>query len=215
MLKGTPFHSRTTAVCESHEWQRWSGYLSAASYELHHEWEYQTIRGSTAMIDISPLYKYSITGPDAERLLNRVVTRDVSKCAVNQVLYTPWCDEAGKIIDDGTLQRFDEQTFRLTTAGSTIHWLHENAYGMDVSIEDVSAQVAALALQGPTSREVLQQATGVDLTGLGYFRMTEVSVDDMPIIITRTGFTRHEKRWATEGGYPTKDNRGRLSYKDN
>lgn len=189
MLKGTPFHSRTSALCQSHEWQRWSGYLTAASYELHHEWEYHAIRGSTAMIDISPLYKYRITGPDAESLLNRVVTRDVSKCAVDQVFYTPWCDEAGKVIDDGTLQRFAEQDFRLTAADSNLHWLCENAYGMDVSIEDESAQVAALALQGPTSRDVLKKVTDADLDKLGYFRMTCASVGDIPVTISRTGFT--------------------------
>ncbi len=189
MLKETPFHSKTSALCQSHEWQRWSGYLTAASYELHHDWEYHAIRGSTAVIDISPLYKCRITGPDAERLLNRVVTRDVSKCAVNQVMYTPWCDETGKVVDDGTLQRFDAQTFRLTAADSNIHWLHENAYGMDVTIEDVSARVAALALQGPTSRDVLKQITNADLDGLGYFRMMAAQADNIPITITRTGFT--------------------------
>jgi aminomethyltransferase len=165
--------------------------LTAAAYELHHEWEYHAIRGATALLDISPLYKYRITGPDAERLLNQVVTRDISKCAVNQVMYTPWCDQAGKVIDDGTLQRFDEQVFRLTAADPNLHWLHENAYGLNVSIEDESERVAALALQGPMSRELLKQVAKAnsDLDELAYFRMTPARVGDIPVTISRTGFT--------------------------
>ncbi len=189
VLRGTPFHSRVAALCRSHEWQRWSGYLTAASYGLNHEWEYQAIRSAAAMIDISPLYKYRITGSDAERLLNRVVTRDVAKCAVDQVMYTPWCDEGGKLIDDGTIQRFATQDFRLTAASPNLHWLHENAFGMDVAIEDESEKVAALALQGPTSRAVLQALTDIDLDKLRYFRMVSTHLDDIPVTISRTGFT--------------------------
>src|SRR5512141_2080308 len=113
MIRTTPFHSRTAPICEAQNWRRWSGYLVAGSYELTHEREYWAIRNSAALIDVTPLFKYLITGPDAARLLDRVVTRDVSKLAVGQVYYTPWCDAHGKVIDDGTLHRLDEQTYRL------------------------------------------------------------------------------------------------------
>ncbi len=191
MLKGTPFHSKTSALCQSHEWQRWSGYLTAASYELTHEWEYQALRGMAGLIDISPLYKYRITGPDAERLLNRVATRNIAKCAVNQVMYTPWCDDAGKMIDDGTVQRFGEQDFRLTAAHPNLRWLRENSFGMEVTIEDESDKVAALAVQGPASRDILNQfsAGNSKISNLKYFRLTKVQINDIPITISRTGFT--------------------------
>src|SRR5919108_3473990 len=101
-LKTTPFHERTAALCESHAWRRWAGYLAASSYGLTHEREYHAIRSTAALFDVSPLYKYAVTGKDAARLLDRVVTRDVMKCAVGQVMYTPWCDAHGKVIDDGT-----------------------------------------------------------------------------------------------------------------
>src|SRR3970282_2148110 len=98
MLRGTPLHARTAALCQAYNWRRWSGYLVAGSYELTHDREYAAIRSAAALIDISPLFKYLISGLDAARLFNRIVTRDVSKCTVNQVMYTPWCDEAGKVI---------------------------------------------------------------------------------------------------------------------
>src|SRR3990172_11007954 len=152
MLKVTPFHSRTAALCVSHAWRRWAGYVVASSYELQHDREYHAIRSSAALLDVSPLYKYLVTGPDAERLLDRVVTRDVARCKVGQVLYTPGCDAAGKVIDDGTISRLDEQRFRMTSADPNRRWLHDNAAGLDVAIEDVSESTAALALQGPNAR---------------------------------------------------------------
>ena len=112
MLKGTPFHSCTEPLCEAHNWRRWSGYVVASSYELTHEWEYTAIRNSAALFDLSPLFKYLIHGPDAERLLNRMITRDLRKCQVGQVVYTPWCDEAGKVIDDGTIARLTDDTLQ-------------------------------------------------------------------------------------------------------
>jgi len=189
MLRGTPFHSRTSALCEAQNWRRWSGYIVASSYELAHEREYYAIRSSAALFDVSPLFKYRISGPDAARLLDRILTRDVSKCRVNQVMYTPWCDEAGKVIDDGTLSRLDDQLFRMTSADPNIRWLHHNAFGLQVQIEDVSDTTAALSLQGPASREILQQASDADLDGLKYFRLASGRVRDVPVTISRTGYT--------------------------
>src|SRR5689334_714203 len=144
MLKTTPFHPRTAALCESHAWRRWSGYVVASSYELVHEREYHAIRSSAALIDISPLYKYRVVGRDAARLLDRVVTRNVTRTTLGQVLYTCWCNAAGKVIDDGTVARLSEDTFSMTSADPNLRWLEDNAEGLDVAIEDVSDQLATL-----------------------------------------------------------------------
>jgi glycine cleavage system T protein (aminomethyltransferase) len=189
MLPGTPFHPRTAALCAGHNWRRWSGYVVAGSYELTHEREYAAVRSAAALFDVSPLFKYLVSGPDAARLLNRVMTRDVSRCRVGQVLYTPWCDGAGKVIDDGTVSRLDEQTFRVTSADPNLRWFHENALGMNVTIEDVSGRVAAVALQGPTSRDILKQMTDADLDGLKYFRLIHTHLRNLPVTLSRTGYT--------------------------
>ena len=189
MLKTTPFHARTAALCQSHAWRRWAGYVAASSYELSHEREYHAIRSSAALLDISPLYKYRIEGPGAARLLDRMVTRNVTRAAVGQVLYTPWCDSAGKVLDDGTIARLDEQAFRLTSADPGLRWLDENARGLDVAIEDVSERLAALALQGPASRAILQDLSDTDVAGLRYFRVTPARLRGIPVTISRTGYT--------------------------
>ncbi len=189
MLSGTPFHPRTAPLCEGHNWRRWAGYVVAGSYELTHEREYWAIRNSAALIDVSPLYKYRVAGPDAARLLNRVVTRDVARCAVGQVIYTPWCDQHGKVLDDGTVARLDETTFRLTAADPNLRWLHHNAVGLQATVEDVSQTTAALALQGPSSRALLSQLCDADLDRLKYFRLTHTRLRDIPVTLTRTGYT--------------------------
>ena len=148
---------------EGQHWRRWGGDVTASSYELTHDREYAAIRNAAALIDITPLYKYLITGADAARLLDRVVTRDVAKMTVGQVVYTPWCDAHGKVIDDGTISRLDEHTFRMTSAEPSFRWLHMNAVGMDVTIDDVTDETAAFALQGPRSREILAALVSGDV----------------------------------------------------
>jgi len=188
MLVGTPFHSRTAPLVRAQTWRRWAGHQVASAYDPHPDREYAAIRNSAALFDVSPLYKYRITGPDSARLLDRMVTRDVMKCAVGQVLYTPWCDAHGKVIDDGTISRLDETTFRLTSAEPNIRWLSMCGRGMNVAIEDISASTGALALQGPLSRDVLE-AAGADVGGLKYFRATQSSLRKTPVWISRTGYT--------------------------
>jgi aminomethyltransferase len=188
-LKVTPFHPRTSALCASHAWRRWAGHIAASSYELLHDREYHAIRSSAALLDVSPLHKYLVSGPDAARLLDRVVTRDVAKMKVRQVGYTPWCDSAGKVIDDGTISRLGEHVFRMTSADPNLRWLADNAVGMNVTIDDVSESTAALALQGPSSRAILERATETDLSGLKYFRLATGTVRGVPVTITRTGYT--------------------------
>jgi len=189
MLRTTPFHSRTGPLNQAQDWRRWSGYLAASAYELHHDREYWAIRNSAALIDVSPLYKYRIDGPDAERLLDRVVTRDVTKCQIHQVLYTPWCDDDGKIMDDGTLARLSGDSFRLTSAEPNLRWLQDNALGMNVSIRDVSEEIAALALQGPSARAILHQGAQGVADDLRFFRLVAGEIGGVPVEITRTGYT--------------------------
>jgi aminomethyltransferase len=189
MLRKSPFHARTSELCTSQNWQEWSGYFSADSYDLDHMREYNAVRTTTAVFDVSPLFKYQLRGRDAGRLLDRIVTRDVSKCRVGQVLYTVWCDDEGKIIDDGTLARTAEDGYRLTAAMPTLDWLEDNAIGLDVEIEDVTHDLGALALQGPTSRDLLQALTNTDLAGLGYFGLVECELAGVPAKLSRTGYT--------------------------
>ena len=189
MLLQTPFHSRTAPLVRAQTWRRWAGHQVASAYDPHPDREYAAIRNAAALFDVSPLYKYLITGRDAARLLDRMVTRDVAKCAVGQVLYTPWCDAHGKVLDDGTVSRLDEGTYRLTSAEPNLRWLTLNAAGMDVRIEDISAKAGALALQGPLSRTILQQLSSADLSALKYFRLVHTSLRDVPVTISRTGYT--------------------------
>jgi aminomethyltransferase len=188
-LRTTPFHSRTGPLSEGQAWRRWAGYVVASSYELSHDREYHAVRNAAALFDVSPLYKYLITGRDASRLLDHVVTRNVGKAKVGQVLYTPWCDNDGKQIDDGTISVLGEQRFRMTAADPTLRWLHLNSRGLEVAIEDVSDRTAALSLQGPSSREILQLAAERDLSGLKYFRLTDAKIRGIPVTISRTGYT--------------------------
>ena len=185
----TPFHPRTAPLCVSRAWRRWAGYAVASSYELLHDREYHAIRNSAALIDVSPLYKYLVTGRDAAHLLDRVVTRAVPAMKVGQVLYTTWCDAAGKVIDDGTLARLAEDRFRLTSAEPNLRWLSLNAAGLDVTIQDVSDTTAAVALQGPLARTILQQCTEADVAGLKYFRLIHGSIRGIDVAISRTGYT--------------------------
>jgi aminomethyltransferase len=183
------FHARTLQLCESLSYRDWAGYYAVSAYETHHEHEYNAIRNACALIDISPLFKYRLSGPDAVRLVNRVITRDASKMAIGQVYYTPWCDEHGKVIDDGTVTRTGESEYRWTAADPNLRWLSENASGLDVRIEDISESVAALALQGPTSRRLLQQVCDADLATLKYFRATRGSIAGVAVDVSRTGYT--------------------------
>ena len=176
-------------MCESLNYREWSGYYTVSAYETHHEHEYNAIRNAAAVIDVSPLFKYKVTGPDATRLVNRVITRDAERLSVGQVYYTPWCDEHGKTIDDGTVARLDEQTYRWTAADPNLRWLRQNAAGLRVQVDDISEQVAALALQGPMSAHVLRRAADADIETLRYFRLTRGRIAGVPVDISRTGYT--------------------------
>ncbi len=190
MPVGTAFHERTFSLCESLNYREWSGYYAVSSYEPHHEHEYNAIRNAAALIDISPLFKYRVTGPDATRLVDRVITRDMRKVSVGQVIYTPWCDESGRVIDDGTVSRLEENTYRWTAADPSLRWFKQNASGMQVEIEDISEIVSALALQGPTSGRLLKSLVrDADVENLKYFRVTKGTIAGVAVEISRTGYT--------------------------
>ena len=186
---GTALHERTFPLCESLSYREWSGYYAVSSYETHHEHEYNAIRNAAALIDISPLFKYRISGRDATRLVDRIVTRDLKKVSVGSVIYTPWCDEHGKVIDDGTVSRLAENTYRWTAADPSLRWFQQNARGLDVSITDVSDEVAAVALQGPTSGRMLKAIVDADVENLKYFKVTSGKIAGVPVDISRTGYT--------------------------
>ena len=189
MPVGTAFHERTLALCDSLSYRDWSGFYAPSSYETHHEHEYNAIRNAVALIDVSPLYKYLLRGPDAARLIQRVITRDINRVAVGQMIYCCWCDEHGKVLDDGTIARLDDSTYRWTAAEPNLRWFRENAIGMKVSVEDVSERVAALAVQGPLSGRLLVSLAGPELANLRYYRIMRASIAGVDVEISRTGYT--------------------------
>jgi len=189
MPVGTAFHERTLALCESLNYREWSGYYTVSAYETHHEHEYNAIRNAVALIDVTPLYKYRVTGPDATRLVNRILARDIHKVKPGQVIYCCWCDEQGKVIDDGTVTRLEEDTYRWTAADPSLRWFTLNALGFDVRLEDISEKVAALAVQGPMSARLLHKLCAADIANLKYFRVTSSEIAGVPLDISRTGYT--------------------------
>jgi aminomethyltransferase len=175
------------------QWREWSGFFAASVYADAPDIEYNAIREAAALIDVSPLFKYHVRGPDATRLVDRVITRDATRIAVGQVVYTPWCDEHGKVIDDGTIHRLSDDAYRWTAADPQYRWLSLNAAGLDVAIEDETETTAAIALQGPFAREVLEAATGESFADLRYFRRRPARVRvgrrRIAVDVSRTGYT--------------------------
>lgn len=190
MALSTPFHGRTSTLNEKQAWREWSGYLVAATYEPTYEREYYAIRNAAAALDVSPLFKYDVTGVDALPLVNRIMTRDLSRCNVGQIMYSPWCDERGYIIDDGTVWRISDNHFRITAADPNLRWFRDCGFGMNVKVSDVSRNLATLALQGPNARRILKETvSGVDLEDLAYYHLSAAVMEGFPLTVTRTGYT--------------------------
>ncbi|MCA9692644.1 MAG: aminomethyltransferase family protein [Myxococcales bacterium] len=190
----SPFHPRTSALCTSLFWKEWAGYHAVRSFDTCHEREYHAFRHAAGLLDVTPLYKYDVEGPDAERLLTRVMTRDISKLRVGRVTYCCWCDDDGKVMDDGTVWRLGKQRFRVTAAEPSYAWLSDQARRLDVSIVDVSEQIAAVALQGPRARDIVAAAVrprgkATPVAELKFFRLTRGRVAGHDVIVTRTGYT--------------------------
>jgi len=176
-------------LCHSLNYREWAGFYAVSVYETHHEHEYNAIRNAAALIDVTPLFKYIISGRDATRFVNRVIARDINKVAVGQVIYCCWCDEDGKVIDDGTITRLEENRYRWTAADPNLRWFRQNAIGFDVEISDITEQLAALAVQGPTSGALLKSVAEADIANLKYFRKTSGKIGGVAVDISRTGYT--------------------------
>jgi aminomethyltransferase len=196
----TALHERTFPLCTSLNYREWAGYYTPSSYEITPEHEYNAIRQAAALIDVTPLHKYRLSGRDATRLVNRVIARDINKVAIAQVIYCCWCDESGHVIDDGTITRLGENEYRWTAAEPNLRWFSQNAIGHEVEIRDISREVAALAVQGPTSARLLKRAFDYDARGgvrngygdfenLKYYRMTRGTIAGIPVDVSRTGYT--------------------------
>jgi aminomethyltransferase len=186
---GTAFFPRQQEMNTKLAWGEWSGYFSPAVYADFHDIEYNAVREAAAVIDTTPLYKYVVRGKDAGRLMDRVMTRDISKLRLDRVFYTPWCDEDGKLIDDGTIARIGEHEYRVTAADQMYRWFLLNATHLDVEVVDVTDDLAALALQGKLSREVLEKATGEDWGDVPYFGRRVTTIAGVEVDVTRTGYT--------------------------
>jgi len=184
----TPFHARLAAVDTLNTWHDWKGYTTPD--ELYcAETEYFAIRNATAVFDITPMTKYRIKGPDALAYLDRLVTRDMTKIRPGRVAYAVWCDDQGQVIDDGTIFHLKEGEYRLCSQERHAAWLQDSAIGFDVSIEDETPDVAALAVQGPTSYAILSR---MGLDGLGelkLFGLTCFDFQGVEMMVSRTGFT--------------------------
>ncbi|NNF05657.1 MAG: aminomethyl transferase family protein, partial [Candidatus Eisenbacteria bacterium] len=185
----SPFHPRTLESNKALLWKDWGGYYAARAYDPYFEREYYAFRHTAGMIDVTPLFKYEVYGPDATAFLTRIMSRNIGKLKQNQVTYCCWCDDEGKVVDDGTVSRFEENVYRVTAAEPTYAWFERYASEYDVTIEDSSARFAALSIQGPNSRTILNQASDSSVDKLGFFRMMPAKVGGVPAIISRTGYT--------------------------
>jgi aminomethyltransferase len=188
LIRETPFHPRTSAANETGLWSHWSGYLATDRYQMSDKFEYFAIRNAAAVIDTSPLYKYRIAGRDAERFLAGVLARDIRKCRPGQAHYTVWCDDDGWVVEDGVILRHSDDEFLLTAAEPNLAYLRDLLGRLEVTIDDVSDDYGALALQGPHSREILRQLSP-EMEGIGYFHLTPAKIGQAAVTISRTGYT--------------------------
>ena len=188
MMLKTPFHSRVEKLNELNAWEDWMGYTTPSAY-YDVELEYFAVRSTTGVFDLTPMNKYRITGPDAEAYLNRLVTRNVSKIRLGRVGYTVWCDDAGQVMDDGTIFHLAENDYRICAYARATEWLAWSAIGFDVEVVDETHDVAALAVQGPTSCSCLQAMGLAGLEDLKPFGLTYFDFEGEQLMVSRTGFT--------------------------
>ncbi|MDP9011334.1 MAG: aminomethyltransferase family protein [Pseudomonadota bacterium] len=187
-LLETPFHSRARDLSQADSFVAWAGYTTVDVFTTV-EQEYFAIRNAATLYDLTPMVKYRIAGPDAVPYLNRLMTRDLAKLNPDRVAYSIWCNDAGDLIDDGTVFRLGENEYRLCAAARQLDWLLESALGFDVRIAEITVEIAALALQGPTSCAVLKAAGLRDIEKLEPFGVGYFSLDGCPLTVSRTGFT--------------------------
>jgi len=187
-LQRTPFHERARALAQVDSFIPWAGYTTVDVFTTM-EQEYFAIRNATTLYDLTPMVKYRVAGPDALAYLNRLVTRDVAKLKPDRVAYCVWCDDAGQLIDDGTVFRLGADEYRVCTAERQLDWLLDSAIGFDVEVAEVTEQIAALAVQGPTSCAVLKALGLQGVEQLKPFEIGYFSLGEDGLTVSRTGFT--------------------------
>lgn len=185
----SPVFEPMRRYCSSLLWKDWAGFFAVRSFDTTHEREYFAIRNAAALIDVSPLFKYEVYGKDAAKMLSRIMVKDISKLNVGQVTYCCWCDQNGKVIDDGTVARLDDDYFRITAAEPSYYWFSKHSRDQSLTIEDSSSRFAALSLQGPNSRAVLNILTSNDIDNLKFFRVTQTKIGNEKVWVSRTGYT--------------------------
>ena len=188
MIRTTPFHERLNALNETGLWEHWAGHLVATKYQMAEKSEYFAVRNSAAIFDTSPLFKYRIHGPGAERFLAGVLARDIRTCPPGHAQYTAWCDDRGHVVEDGVVLHLDPDEFILTAAEPNLAYFEGLVVGHEVEIEDVSEAWGVLAFQGPRSRDLLS-ALAPAVAKLPYFGLIRTKIDKVPVIVSRTGFT--------------------------
>ena len=188
MFKTTPFYERLAPLNETGLWSHWSGYLVPRKFRMDDKVEYFAVRNSAALFDTSPLYKYRISGADAERFLAGVLVRDIRVCRDGQAQYTVWCDDRGYVVEDGVVFRMSSDEFMLTSAEPNFAYFRNLVGSLRVSIEDISADFGALAVQGPRARQILE-LLAPEVVDLKFFEHAEMKVGDVPVRISRTGYT--------------------------
>ncbi|HLW25548.1 MAG TPA: aminomethyltransferase family protein [Steroidobacteraceae bacterium] len=187
-LLKTPFHERARSLSQVERFVAWSGYTTVDVFTTV-EQEYFAIRNASTLYDLTPMVKYRIGGPQALEYLNRLVTRDLRKLKPGRVAYCVWCNDAGHLLDDGTIFSLGEGEYRLCTAERQIDWLLDSAIGFEVEVSEITAQIAALALQGPTSCAVLKAAGLAGIEQLKPFEIGHFELSRRPLMVSRTGFT--------------------------
>ncbi len=188
MIRTTPFHERTNALNETGLWSHWSGHLAAHRYQMSDKFEYFAVRNSAGIFDSSPLYKYRIHGPDAERFLAGVLARDIRSCPPGHAQYTIWCDDRGFVVEDGVVLRHGPSEFVLTAAEPNLAYFADLIGRDDVRIEEVSHEFATLAIQGPRSRDLVAKLVPGAAT-IPYFGLTSGKIAGSPVTVSRTGYS--------------------------
>jgi aminomethyltransferase len=189
MSRTTPFHPRTSALCSSFLYKDWNGFAAVCRYDAYSEREYFAVRHAAGLLDVSPLKKYDIRGPDGAVLLSRVMTRNIERFGVGRVTYCALVDPFGKCLDDCTVGRIGPQHWRMTSSEPWMRWLLRFARGLDVTVEDTSESLCALAIQGPAAREILAPITAFDMNKMRFFRVRPTTLAGCDVEISRTGYT--------------------------
>jgi len=187
-LLRTPFHDRFAELSTTEEWMAWNTYKVPRVVDKLPT-EYFAVRSGCAVMDLTPMEKYRISGSGARDYLDRLVTRDISKLKAGRVTYVVWCNDEGKVIDDGTVFQLGENDYRLCAQHHQFDWLLMSARGFDVDIQVETHDVAALAVQGPTSWSVLAAAGISNLEQLKPFGIADLRCGDVPVTVSRTGYT--------------------------